>query len=219
MTQTPLTAQVPRQSCHPPLCGPGQEGYRPRGESAPPRSGRCSGGCCCAHCRLRCCCPGKTSGVRQEDETPHLRLDHLGTGWPCFWELRVIHVRSCCEKVGRGASTEPGKSISNPGRTLSSARAGHLERDGWLIWLVALLRPPRDQEGTRVFMRAACRESLCEERSEPIGGHNKHYPLRTRSYAGHTTLLRHRPWLGHRLMALEPLLCKITLIPPAATQL
>ena len=101
--------------------------------------------------------PAKTkTKIKNEIETSRscgnsaFLSNHLGTGWPGFWELQVIHVRSCCEKAGRGASTEPGKSTSNPGRTLSFA-------EGWppweaRIWLVALLRPPRNQEGTCVFM-------------------------------------------------------------------
>ena len=56
---------------------------------------------------------------------PEARLPGDRLAW--LLELQVSHVRGCCEKVGRGASTEPGESTPTPGRTLSF-------RMGWPSW-------------------------------------------------------------------------------------
>lgn len=127
MTRTLLTAQVPRQSCQPsPL--------RPWAGRVPSTWRICTPQERALLRRLLPCplpppllLPWKDKWSEAGGRDPRLRLNHLGTGWPGFWELQVIHVRSCCEKVGRGASTEPGKSTSNPGRTLSFA-------GGWPPW-------------------------------------------------------------------------------------
>lgn len=98
---------------------PRQEGYRPRVESSLPRSGRCSGGCCCS--------PGKTSKVRQEHVTPQ-GLTTMGQAGPASGSSGsstrgVVAGRQTGERA-EGLESQP-----NPlGKTLSSARAGHIGR-------------------------------------------------------------------------------------------